>query len=367
MTELKAIARAAETLRQKAEPFVLATVVRVRGSAYRRPGARMLVTRDRWVAGSVSGGCAERDVLERGFWHTMGGAPRLVTYDSRPDDDDAPTHFGVGCDGAIDVLLEPETQSVQDSISFISRCCERQERGALATVFGGDEKLGARLALYEDGAAIASELDDVTRESLLEECRRVLATRRTSVVRCRSASGVLDALVEAVRPPPRLFVVDAGHDAVPVVTLARTVGWETTVCERSTRFVTRERFAHADEIVAGRPLDIAERVAECDRALAVVMAHDYERDRACLSALLETGVVYIGMLGPRRRTARMLEELGVTVGDLRVHAPVGLALGAESPEEIALSIIAEAQAALTGAHAAPLSSGGGTIHAAAGN
>ncbi|MGD0530447.1 MAG: XdhC family protein [Polyangiaceae bacterium] len=362
MHEMKSIAIAAAGLRRQSEPYLTATVVRVRGSSYRRPGARMLVTRDRWVSGSVSGGCLEHDVLRRGWWRTRDGGPHLVTYDARSQDE-LGWGLGVGCDGTVDVLLEPASDGGVDAIGFIGRCFEKQERGALATLFGGAGKLGAHVAVTAGGAVESDDLDDGAHRALAGECRLALESGESRVVGCHSAAGPLDALVEAVLPPPRLFVVGAGHDAVPVVTMAQTVGWETIVCDATGRFATRERFATADEVLALSPAEVAARVDTSDRAMAVVMAHDYERDRACLAALLATRVLYIGMLGPRRRTARMLEELGLEAMDPRVHAPVGLAIGSETPPEIALAIVAEAQSVLTGTSGAPLRERPGAIHA----
>jgi xanthine/CO dehydrogenase XdhC/CoxF family maturation factor len=363
MNELKSIALAAEKLRHDAEPFLVATVVRVSGSSYRRPGARMLVTRDLWVGGSVSGGCIEQDVLRKGWWWTSNGAPRLVTYDAHSDGA-LGWGLGPGCNGTVDVLLEPGKKDGLDPMEFIARCYKTQERGAIATVFGGATPLGTHVAVTSSGSVASDGVDEATRERIAEECRRVLDRAESKVVGCRTSAGPVDALIEAVLPPPRFFVIGGGHDAVPVVSIASTVGWETIVCDASARFAMRERFPAADEIVAANPAEIAARVDACDRAMAVVMAHDYERDRACLAALLETRVAYIGMLGPRNRTARMLDELGASRHDPRVHAPVGLALGAETPQEIALSIVAEAQSVLTGMSGASLREQSGSIHAA---
>jgi xanthine dehydrogenase accessory factor len=324
----------------------------------------MLITRDRWIAGSVSGGCVEGDVMKKGWWRTRTGLPRLVRYDSRSNDE-LGWGLGVGCDGTVDVLLEPAKSDGLDAIEFIAHCYETQQRGALATLFGGVERMGSHLAVAADGTVLSDDLDGATRDGLAEQCRRVLDRGASTVAPCTSDAGAAEVLVEVLLPPPRLFVVGAGHDAVPVVTLARAVGWEVVVCEPSARYATRERFIQADEILVADPLELAARVDSSDRALVVVMSHDYERDRACLSALLHTQVVYIGMLGPRRRSARMLSELGIERSDPRVHAPAGLALGAETPQEIALAIVSEMQAVLTGARGLSLREQEGAIHASA--
>jgi xanthine dehydrogenase accessory factor len=324
----------------------------------------MLITRDRWVAGSVSGGCVEQDVMRKGWWRTRTGGPRLVSYDSRSNDE-LGWGLGVGCDGTVDVLLEPAKSEGLDAIEFIAHCYDTQQRGALATLFGSAERMGSHVAVAANGAVLSDDLDRATRDGLAEQCRRVLEGGASTVASCIPETGPAEVLVEVVLPPPRLFVVGSGHDAVPVVGIARAVGWEVVVCEPSTRYTTRERFVQADELLVAEPLELAARVDSSDRAIVVVMSHDYERDRACLSALLDTNVVYIGMLGPKRRSARMLSELGMERPDPRVHAPVGLALGAETPQEIALAIVSEIQAVLTGAPGSPLREQEGAIHRSA--
>ena len=287
-----------------------------------------------------------------------------MTYDARSQDE-LGWGLGIGCDGTVDVLLEPANDGGVDAIDFIARCCKTQQRGVLATLFGGPARLGAHVALTATGSVVSEDLDDVAQKNLADECRRVLRGGESRVVGCGSAVGSLDALIEVVLPPPRLFVVGAGHDAVPVVTMAQAVGWEAIVCDATARFTTRERFATADELLVAGPTELARRVDASDRAMAVVMSHDYERDRACLGALLATRVAYIGMLGPRRRATRMIAELGLARADPRVHAPVGLAIGGETPQEIALAIVAEVQSALTGTGGVSLREQPGPIHARA--
>jgi len=301
--------------------------------------------------------------MKKGWWRTRTGAPQLVTYDARSNDE-LGWGLGVGCDGTVDVLLEPARSDGIDAIDFIAGCYDGQHRGALATLLGSAERLGAHVAVAADGTVLTDDLDRPTRESLADQCRRVLERGTSTVATCLSGTGPVEALVEAVLPPPRLFVVGSGHDAVPVVTIARAIGWEVVVCQPSARYSSRERFIEADQLLVADPQELAARVDSSDRAMVVVMSHDYERDRGCLSALLDSRAVYIGMLGPKRRTARMLGELGTAGPDPRVHAPVGLALGAETPQEIALAIVAEIQSVLTGATAHELRDQQGAIHAA---
>jgi xanthine/CO dehydrogenase XdhC/CoxF family maturation factor len=362
MNELLSLLSAADSLRQSGEPFLVATVVRVSGSSYRRPGARMLLTRDRWIAGSVSGGCLEADLVRKGWWRTTGG-PCIVRYDASVDADELGWGLGLGCEGIVDVLVERGDAAAVDPLAIAARCVGGQECAAVATVIAdGPLPLGARVSLSAGDVVESDVADSRWQGALLAECRRVLESGPAGVASVRAGGATLEALVELSRPPPRLFVLGAGHDAVPVVTLAKAVGWEVFVAGASARVLTKERFTAADGLLFGRDDEVARAIDGSDRPLAVVMAHDYERDRASLAMLLGTRARYIGMLGPKRRTARMLDELGVA-RDARIHAPVGLAIGAESPQEIALAIVAETQAVLTRAAGASLRELPGSIHA----
>jgi xanthine/CO dehydrogenase XdhC/CoxF family maturation factor len=173
----------------------------------------------------------------------------------------------------------------------------------------------------------------------------------------------VDVLVESVQPPLRLYVFGTGHDAVPVVGFGRALGWDVFVVDPRSRDATRERFAAADDVLAASPADAARHVEGAGRAACVVMNHDYDHDRACVGALLSTRAEYVGVLGPRRRTERMLTELGAASAAARLHAPVGLELGAESPHEIALAIVAEVKAATSGKTGMSLRLRPGPIHA----
>jgi xanthine dehydrogenase accessory factor len=366
MSELDVIVREAAALRREGAPFLLATVVAVRGSSYRRPGARMIVSGDRWVAGCVSGGCLEGDVVRRGAHRIRHGAPVVVTYDSRSDDEIG-WGFGLGCNGVVDVMLEEiHPTTAIDPLLFVSDCIAAETRGVLVTVFRSEDPsvpVGARLAV-RPGAPVATSLDGAS-GSLRDALER--AARSAHATLTVETHGV-SALVEIVDPPPRLFVCGTGHDALPVVALARSMGWRVTVAAGHPSTATKDRLLVADELLAGPGSVLRDAVARHARAFAIVMSHDYERDRECLSALLESRVEYIGVLGPKRRTERMLAELtqaGTVITDTmlaRVHAPVGLDLGAETPQEIALAVISEVQATLTGAPARQLRERSGPIH-----
>ena len=367
----RAIIEAAARLRRQGEPHLVATVVAVHGSGYRRPGARMLLTQFRWIAGSVSGGCLEGDISHKGWWRTRHGEPVVVRYDSRvpdgADDDDIRAAFGLGCDGVVEVLLErASTPGRIDPLELASECLRSQRRAAVVTIFRSDVPgvaIGSRLAMRAGGEPWGDALGDDLAAAIAADARVAIERGESATRTYPIAGGTVEAFVEAIVPPPHLFVLGTGHDAVPVVEIARSLGWEVAVCTPRPRVSIRQRFVRADEVLVGTPAEIAARVDQCDRAVAIVMAHDLELDRQHLGMLLATRARYIGVLGPRARTARLLDELGLgTHDDPRIHAPVGLELGAETPQEIALASVAEILAVLARAPASNLRDRLGPIH-----
>jgi xanthine/CO dehydrogenase XdhC/CoxF family maturation factor len=356
MTE-RSIVEAAERLRRHGEPYLVATVVCVHGAAYRQPGARMILTRFRWVAGSVSGGCLEGDISEKGWMRTRDGNPVLVTYDATSacdDDADIRSAFGLGCDGTVDVLLERAGVDGRiDALEFATRCQRSHRRGAVTTVFHSTDpavRVGARLAIMA-GGELEQETDRLpvaVRDVIDADMRGVIEVGRATNRAYETEGGRVEVLIEAVLPPPRLFLCGTGHDAVPVATLARSLGWDVIVCASETKYATRDRFSTADEVIVGAAAEISARIADSDRAIAVVMNHNCDRDRETLRVLLGTKLRYIGVIGPRSRTRRLLREIGADDEDPRVIGPAGLEIGAETPQELALAIIGEIQAVLAG-------------------
>jgi xanthine/CO dehydrogenase XdhC/CoxF family maturation factor len=364
MIELRDICREADELRSRRVPFLLATVVRACGSTYRRPGARMLIAEDRWITGSVSGGCLERDLLLRGAFRARSRPFVVVTYDSTSDDDIG-WGLGVGCNGTIDVLLERVDESTKvDPTAFAEGCFRAEQKGALATVFDSSDPaipIGARLAVREGELCACTVAEGTVRDALFRETIVALHDDGTRVC----VVGGVTALVESFWPAPHLFVIGTQHDALALVTLARAMGFAVTVVDTSPSTSTRARFASADRLLFGSPREIARAIDRHVRPVIVLMTHDYERDRSHLEALAETRAPYLGVLGPRARTARLLADAGVTpTGETRerLHAPIGLDLGAETPREIALAILAEVQASLAGASGSRLRDKKGPIH-----
>ncbi|MBV9659337.1 MAG: XdhC family protein [Verrucomicrobia bacterium] len=352
MNEFQALLAAAAELRAARRRALLATIVRTRGSTYRRPGARLLLDENGWRAGTVSGGCLEAELLESAWQRVTanGGRPVALEYDTVRDGDLLWGH-GSGCGGAATVLLEflpPEAPA--DVLTFLADCRARRQGAAVMTVVRSDDEelpVGERLGLAADGRA---ELGNHRR--LLPGARAALRAQRSrSVALDGAGEDAVEAFAEYVPPPPALVIFGTGHDAVPVVRLARSLGWRVTVGgRRGTHGAAQTLAALADDFQS------AAAVAEAVQAdtLALVMTHHYLEDLSLLQTLIQRAPRYLGLLGPAARRDRLLRDLrklmpAATALPLpRLHAPAGLDLGAESPEEIALSIVAEMQAVLAG-------------------
>ncbi|MFZ9746983.1 MAG: XdhC family protein [Opitutaceae bacterium] len=312
-------------------PAVLATLVRVEGSSYRRPGARLLLTADGRRIGAISGGCLEADLVERAQGVRAHGVAEAVTYDTTAEND-LVWGVGLGCHGVVRILLERIAAPPAWAAEL------RAAAGARRPV---------RLRVRHDGP---DPLRWGTRLAPAAEA---------------AGSGEWE---QAVTPPPALFILGAGEDARPVAALARILGWQVTVADPRPAFATRERFPAADTVFTAPATELVARLDPGPDALVVVMTHHYVHDLPLLGALLGRPLAYVGLLGPRRRTTRILADLAATAPEAaaelgrRLHAPVGLDLGADGAEQVALAILAEMQAVLGGRDGRPLRERAGPIH-----
>lgn len=373
MNEIPRILEAWRAVRAAGEDAVLATVVKVEGSAYRRPGARMLITADGKAVGTISGGCLESLLIKRAWWLTEGGEPRVCRYNTAADED-AQWSFGLGCNGVVHVLLErlsARRASVQLDLLQAARDAMRPAATAvvIAAHGGGGVRVGERLVRWPDGT-LGGGVSDVG-------LARRLADDLETVVRERSLGGrsylllgaQADVFVELLTPPVRLVVLGAGHDACPLVHFAKALGWHVIVADGRAHFARRDRFPEADAVVVTAGDDPLRGCGISPDSFVVLMSHSIEQDRAALARLLRAPPRYIGLLGPRSRTERMLCELAeldsTIAGALpALHYPVGLDIGAENPEEIAIAIVAEIRAVLAGRPGVMLRERVGPIHEA---
>lgn len=375
MKELEQIVGVLRRAMHGGDRVLLATVVGSEGSTYRKVGARMIVTPDRSLVGAISGGCLEADIVERWDRLSASGVPELVTYDTRSRED-LIWGLGLGCNGRVDVLLEP---LVDTALAEVHECLARAvaaEAGALATIVATTApsrvQLGTRLLVDGDGKLAASRSS--TSELELEvdamlaggwsAIARSGAERRTFGI----SGGSIEVLWEAITPAPRLTVCGAGADAIPVSAWAAQLGWRVRLIDHRPSFALVDRFPTADAVILASPGSVAAVLADEVADAVVVMSHSFERDVEYLAAALASGAPYVGVLGPRARTERLVAELaarGSRVDEAtsaRLYAPIGVDLGAETPEEIALAIVCELMAVQRGRAAGSLREGWGRIH-----
>ena len=339
-----------EAWRQRGETLVLATVYDTLGSTYTKPGHRILIAANGDYQGLVSGGCLEGDLAGRARSVVASGVPLAVTYDLRDDADDL-WGLGVGCNGLIRVFLQPLTpgEGYEPFASIAGRLVGRA-KGMAATVIASaraDAPAGATLVLDADGAAVSASgglaARGPTAAMLAAGARRALETGRAE--HARDVDG-FEALYVPLVPVPRVLVLGGGLDAVPVVDFAADLGWFVTVADHRPAYLERGGFAKADGALEVDPRRLPERIALDEFDAILIMSHHLETDRTYLSHLIDVPARYLGVLGPPARRARLLDLLGENGEALRarLRGPVGLDLGADSPESIALSIVAELQA-----------------------
>jgi len=333
VSELSDLLDAAEALAARGEPMAMATIVATRGSTYRRAGARLLVPAEGEPIGNISGGCLEGDVARIGREVIASGEPRLVEFDLTADDD-AVWGYGLGCNGAMELLVEPT-------------------RGAVETVAALRSGSGQCLVTRLTGPGAGShrfEADGVAAAALRDGSPRVEEVEGQRV------------FFEPMLPPLRLVVCGAGHDAIPLVRQAAGLGWRVVVADVRRTLLNGERFPGAAAFSAADAAQAGAALTPDARTAVVLMSHNYLRDIAYLGALLDSPLAYLGVLGPRGRTEQMLRELGRPEVIDRLHAPAGLDIGAEGPEEVAHAIVVEILAVTRGREGGPLRDRGAPIH-----
>jgi xanthine dehydrogenase accessory factor len=371
MSELIRIAEALVASARSGLPCVLATVVRTEGSTYRRIGARLVVRADGTRTGVVSAGCLEHDIVARATGVTTAGVPEVVRYDTRSPDD-LVWGFGLGCGGVVEVLLEPLVpDQAASKASRLRRVAETRHLIVLATIIRAPS--GTDVGVGDQGVlpGLRATLDGLggSFHAEFERCARDALRGGRSVAVCHAWKGeTIDVAYEIVTPRLRLAVCGAGNDAVPVVAAARRLDWHVTLIDDRLAAAATERWPDADRILVPRPNEITESVFEADSEAAVIMSHHFERDADFLVGWLGTRARYIGLMGPGHRTNALMTAVqarGATIDAIareRMYGPVGLDIGAETPEEIAVAIVAEVQAVCEGRPAGFLSNRPGPIH-----
>lgn len=364
MKEIKQIIQAFELARSKQQKAALATVVHVEGSSYRGPGARMLITEDGMLTGAISGGCLEGDALRKALMVMMQGKPLLTTYDTS-DEEDAIIGVGLGCNGIIQVLIEPiASEDPTNPIILLQSILQKRQAAVLVTFFSlqnkWSEQQGTRLLLKADGEVLKTDNMPVALPTVMKEAAHTLKNKDAVFL----AYDEVSVFFEYLPPPVSLIVAGAGNDVFPLVQMSEVLGWDITLVDGRPKYANAQRFPACRLIVAD-PENALQHLVIDDRTAVVLMTHNYNYDKALLKAMLALPVNYIGMLGPKKKLSRMQAELaeeGIQLAEERVFSPVGLDIGAETAEEIALAVLAEIKAVFAGKTGMYLRNYAGKIH-----
>jgi len=316
------------------QKLAVATVVHIEGSAYRRPGAKLLIEGEGTMRGGVSGGCLEADVQAIALDAMQQGQACSRRYQTGADEDTV-WGLGLGCEGTVEVFVQPVAPGMVDTWRAIARLLDGDEPFAVVTVLDGPAV--GRLAVVAGGRLAAGGVGNEALDGILVRRASSLVSTQSSALEPLESTRVF---IEVLVPPPWLTVFGAGDDAMPLVRLAAAIGFRVAVVDHRAAFVTPERFPDAHRRVIRRAAEALEGIPVDSTTAAVVMTHALEHDRSWVRALLATPVAYIGVLGPRSRVARILESAG-EAGETRIFGPVGLDIGAEGPEQIAVSVLAE--------------------------
>lgn len=342
------------------EDVAIATLLDVRGSAPRLPGARLAVTRGGQMAGSVSGGCVENDVYTRALTVLDSGVPAVASYGIS---DESAFAVGLACGGAIDVLIEPFVPTL--AWQTLRQAIDASEAAVWAVGVAPTSLLGRHLVVLHDGRTLGS-IDPGLDAGVVAEARQLLRDDGARMVGLSLHGEEGRVFIEAFSPSMRLFIVGATHAASALCRVARQVGFRVTVVDPRSIYATPERFPDADELVCARPEEVLAAARLDGRSYVVTLSHDPKFDLPVLACALRSEARYVGAMGSRKTRERRkaeLRELGLGEAELnRLYSPIGLDIGARAPEEIAIAIAAELLAVRSGREARPLVDKQGPVH-----
>ncbi len=356
MKEIQDIIKAYDEAEKAGKQTALATVVHVRGSSYRSPGARMLITEEGKLTGAISGGCLEGDALRKALLVMHDQKSKLVTYDTN-DEDDASLGVGLGCNGIIQILIEPIVPVRTDNpIQILKKISAQRENAIVATLFSLQDRWGTQPGtcfLYNKNGAVVENISDVALKKVLHiDAKNAFENQNSITKNYSSEKNDTTAFIEFLSPPVSIVIIGAGNDAMPLVKMADLLGWPATVIDGRPEYANAGRFASGCTVVVAKPEKALSKIKIDEQTVFVLMTHNYNYDMAMLKQLIMQNSRYIGVLGPKKKMDRMLEELkeeGIKLNEeqsSKIHGPVGLDIGAESPEEIALAIVAEIKAVM---------------------
>jgi xanthine dehydrogenase accessory factor len=351
MIEINHLITAFEEANQKRMQTALVTVVHVDGSSYRKAGARMLIREDGELTGAISGGCLEGDALRKAMLAISQQQIKLVTYDTN-DEEDAAIGLQLGCEGIIQVLFEPINPGDENNpIELLKKATSVRQKAVLVILFSLENKRnhqpGTSLLLEENGNSFGSLIYAELQDEILKDARKALQQKKSLFNNYSTQNNSVTAFIEFLNPPISLVIVGAGNDAIPLMQIAYSIGWDVRIVDGRNTHAKPERFVNACQVLVSKPEKALDEITLDTYTAFVLMTHNYNYDLAMLKALLQKDINYIGILGPKKKLDKMLKELeneGIALSEdklKRIYGPAGLEIGAETPEEIALSIISE--------------------------
>lgn len=373
MKEINDIINSFDKAQQSGKQTALATVVQVEGSSYRRPGARMLITDDGQLTGAISGGCLEGDALRKALLVMSKQEPMLVSYDTR-DEDDAKLGVGLGCNGIIHILIEPvDTNKADHPVQLLKKIVAQRQQAVLITLFDWQDRArqqpGTCFLQLQQETFAGNIPAEIPASFFKEEAQQAFQRQSSSIGKISATTNnALMAFVEFIPPTISLVIAGAGNDVMPLVQMANLLGWQVTVADGRANYATAERFPAVHRLLVAKPEQLVPQLMIDEQTVVVLMTHNYNYDLALLQELLPKRLAYLGVLGPKKKLEYMLDELfarGIDVPDEQlgtIYGPVGLDIGAETAEEIALSIMAEIKSVLSHREGGSLRNRPASIH-----
>lgn len=351
MKEIREIINAYNKARINEKRLALATLVHLNGSSYRRPGARMIVDEEGQLTGAISGGCLEGDALRKAVFCIHTQIPKLVVYDTS-DEEDATIGIQLGCSGIIQVLFEPiDENDPLNPIELLKKAIHKRQNTVLVTLYTSQimkgDTVGTSMLLEDSGEFHNNSTFQLVPETLMQDIKDTLTVKRSSFKSYQHNDNTFNAFLSFISPPISLVIVGAGNDAIPLQSIAETLGWEVTIVDGRHTYAKIERFSSACQIIVSKPEKVLQQIPIDEKTVFVLMTHNYNYDYAILKALLGKNIPYIGALGPKKKLDNMIADLkaeSIFLNERQkniLYGPVGLELGAETPAEIALSITAE--------------------------
>ncbi|WP_026967148.1 XdhC family protein [Algoriphagus terrigena] len=369
MKEFQQIIESYEVYKSEKQQVALATVVQVDGSAYRRPGARMLVSEEGNLTGAISGGCLEGDALRKAQAVIFQQKSMLVTYDTT-DEDDQKFGVGLGCNGIIHVLIEPiDFEDSANPVELIKAAFADRQAGLLLTLFSvknsKSEQIGT-VILDKGGQQLGNwekRITDPELKALLQ--KEIAGFDSGSLIRSFPDQDDISVFFEVLKPTTRVLLFGAGNDTQPLAKMAEILGFELILFDGRKNQATPARFPFAKRIILGTAEEVVEKIETDPQTVALLMTHNFEYEAVVLEKLLTCMIPYIGILGPKRKTEKLIQRLetkGIQVYTDNIYAPIGIEIGAETSEEIALSVLAEIKAVLNRKQPIFLRDKNGPIH-----